>query len=108
MVVLGSDENVGIQRVDFRAPRFRVRFAVLTHRGGYGLIQERQFVILDVNDLELRVLAALQDIVRPLCDRGGFPSRPRAPDDDSNPQHSASFSFPTLAPINGLTDIMNA
>src|SRR5260370_41724810 len=87
MVVFGSDENVGVQRGNFLAPRLRVRLAVLMHRRWYRLIEERQLVILDVDNLKLRVLAVLQDIVHPLCDGRGFPSRSRTADDDSNFQH---------------------
>jgi hypothetical protein len=57
------------------------------HRRWYGLIKERQFVIVDVDNLKLRVVPAFQDIVHPLCDGRGFPSRSRTANDDSNFQH---------------------
>src|SRR5439155_24696151 len=62
----------------------RVRLAVLMHCRWHRLIEERQFVILDVDNLKLRVLAVFQDIVHPLCNGRGFPSRSRTADDDSN------------------------
>src|ERR1700752_1147576 len=92
MVVFGGDENVGVEGGDFLAPGVRVRLGVLVHRGWYGLIQERQLVILDVDDFKLRVLATFQDVVHPLCNGPGFSSRSRATDDDSNTQHFFSPS----------------
>src|SRR5882724_3260271 len=58
MVVFGGDENVGVERGNLFAPRLRVRLAVLMHRGWYRLIEERQLVIVDIDDLKFRVLAA--------------------------------------------------
>src|SRR5712691_9358225 len=84
MVVFGGDENESVERGNFLAPRVRVGLAVLMHRRWYGLIEERQFVIVDVDNLKLRVVPAFQDIVYPLCDGRGFPSRSRTADDDSN------------------------
>jgi len=66
------------------APSLRVRLAVLVHARGYGFIEERQLVVFDVDNLKVRVLPALQDIVHPLGDGYGFSSRPRTADDDSN------------------------
>src|SRR5580704_9361430 len=87
MVVLGGDENVGVERGNFLTPMVRVRLTVLMHRRGYRLIEERKFVILDIDNLKLRVLAAFQDIVQPRCDGRGFPSRSRTANNDSNLQH---------------------
>src|SRR5438874_7196843 len=61
------------------------------HCRWHRLIEERQFVILDVDNLKLRVLAVFQDIVHPLCNGRGFPSRSRTADDDSNFQHVPLF-----------------
>lgn len=69
MVVFGGDENVGVERGNFLAPSLRVGLAVLMHPRWYGLIEERELVILDVDNLKLRVFAAFQDVVHPLCDR---------------------------------------
>src|SRR6266478_3368268 len=79
MVVFGGDENVGVERGDFLAPSLRVRLAVLMHPRWYRLIEERQLVILDVDNLKFRVLAAFQDIVHPLRNGRGFSSRSRMP-----------------------------
>src|SRR6266436_8458501 len=87
MVVFGGDENVSVKRGNFIAPSVRVGLAVLMHRRWYWLIEERQLVVLDVDNLKLCVLAAFQDIVHPLCDGRGFTSRPGTADDDSNFQH---------------------
>src|SRR5712692_7862280 len=93
MVVFGGDENVGIERGNFLAPSLRVRLAVLMHPRWYGLIEERQLVILDVNNLKLCVLAVFLDIEHPLCNGRGFPSRSRTADDDSNFQHFPFYPF---------------
>src|SRR6266852_1204833 len=87
VVVFGGDENVGVERGNFLAPSLRVRPAVLMHRRWYWLIEERQLVILDVDNLKHCVLATFQDIVHPRCDRRGFPSRSRTANNDSNFQH---------------------
>src|SRR5438094_6010585 len=57
------------------------------HCRWHRLIEERQFVILDVYNLKLRVFTAFQDVVDPLCNGCGFPSWSRTTDDDSNFQH---------------------
>jgi hypothetical protein len=49
--------------------------------------EQRELVILDVDNLKIRVFVAFQDVVHPLCDGCGFPSRSRTADDDSNVQH---------------------
>src|SRR5882724_882265 len=87
MVVFGGDENISVKRSNFVTPAFRVRFSVLMHDGGHRLIEEWQFVILDVDNFKLRVVAAFQEVVHPLCDGRGFPSRSRTSNDDSNLQH---------------------
>src|SRR5690349_3684503 len=87
MVVFGGDENVGVEPGNFLAPSLRVGLAVLMHPGCYGLIEERELVILDVDNLKIRIFAAFQYVVHPLCDGCGFPSRSRTADDDSNFQH---------------------
>src|ERR1700719_2772908 len=92
MVVFGGDKNVGVEGGDFLAPSVRVCLGVLVHRGWHGLIEERQLVIFNVDDFKLRVLAAFQDVVHPLCNRPGFPSWSRAANDDSNFQHFLSPS----------------
>src|SRR6266481_5953714 len=87
MVVFGGDKNVGIERSNFLAPSFRMWVAVLMHDWWHGFIEERQLVILNVDNLKLRVLATLQDIEYPLCHGCGFPPRPRTTYDDPNVQH---------------------
>src|ERR1700735_5009121 len=87
MVVFRGDKNVGVERSNFLAPSLRVRFAVLFHYGRHRLIEERQLVILDIDHLELRILAAFQNVMCPFCDGGGFSSRSRTTGDDSNFQH---------------------
>jgi hypothetical protein len=57
------------------------------HDGGHRLIEEWQFVVLDIDNFKLRVFAAFQEIVHPLCDGCGFASRSRTADDDSNLDH---------------------
>src|ERR1700730_11812105 len=84
MVVFRGDKNVGVERSNCLAPSLRGRFAVLMHYGRHRLIEERQLVILDIDHLKLRILAAFQTVMCPFCDGGGFPSRSRTTDDDSN------------------------
>src|SRR4029077_2927990 len=87
MVVFGGDKNVSVERGNFLAPSFRMWVAVLMHYWWHGFIKERQLVVLNVDNLKLRVLATLQNIEYPLCHRRGFPPRPRTAYDDSNLQH---------------------
>src|SRR5260370_9119877 len=87
MVVFGGDENIGVKRSNFVAPALRMRFPVLMHYGGHRLIEEWQFVVLDVDNFKLRIVAAFQEVVHPLCDGRGLPSRSRTSNDDSNLQH---------------------
>jgi hypothetical protein len=54
------------------APSLRVRLAVLMHYERHRLIEERQLVILDIDHLKLRILAAFQNAVCPLCDSRTF------------------------------------
>src|ERR1700680_4845676 len=87
MVVFWGDENVGVECGNFLAPALCVGLAILMHYWGHRLIEKWQFVILDVYNFELRVVAAFQQVVHPLCDGRGFPSRSRTSNDDSNFQH---------------------
>src|SRR5260370_14544947 len=89
MVVFGGDENVGVERGNFFAPCLRVRFAVLMHYGRHRFIEQWQFVIFDIDNLKLGVIAAFQEVVNPLCNGRSFPAGPRTTDDDSNFQHLA-------------------
>jgi hypothetical protein len=57
------------------------------------LVEERQFVVLDIDNFKLRVVAVFQKFVHPLCDGRGLPSRSRTADDDSNLYHLL-FSVP--------------
>lgn len=62
MVVFRGDKNVCVERSNFLAPNLRVRFAVLMHYGGHRLIKEWQFVIVDVDNFKLRVVAVCQEL----------------------------------------------
>src|SRR5882672_11750807 len=93
MIVFGGYENISVKRSNFVTPALRVRFAVLMHYGGHRLIEERQFVILDVDNFKLRVVAAFQEVVCPLCDGRSFPPRSRTSNDDSNLQHFIPLPF---------------
>src|SRR5580704_9191032 len=87
MVVFGGDENVGVECGNFLAPSLRVRLAVLMHDWGYRFIEEWQFVVLDIDNFKLGVVAVFQKVVHPLCDSCSLPSRSRTADDDSNFYH---------------------
>src|SRR4029077_14470111 len=102
MVVFGGDKNVSVERGNFIAPSFRMWVAVLMHYWWHGFIKERQLVVLNVDNLKLRVLATLQNIEYPLCHRRGFPPRPRTAHDDSNLQH-VSLS-PSGAPVPSFSE----
>ena len=93
MVVFGGDENVGIECGNFLAPVLCVGLAVLVHDGRDRFIEKRQFVVLDIDNFKLRVVAGFQEVVHPLCDGRGFPSRSRTANDDSNLYHLL-FSVP--------------
>src|SRR5580693_3664745 len=87
MVVFGGDENVGVECGNFFAPPLCMGFAVLMHDWGYRFIEEWQFVVLDIDNFKLRVVAVFQKVVHPLCDSCSLPSRSRTADDDSNLYH---------------------
>jgi hypothetical protein len=78
MVVLGRDENVGIERTNFRGPRFGVRLTVLPHYWWYRLVEKRQVEILDVYEFELSVAALFRDFIDPLRYRAARASTPRS------------------------------
>src|ERR1700692_867959 len=103
MVVFGGDENVGVERGNFLAPSFRMWVAVLMHYRWHGFIEERQLVILNVDNLKLCVLAALQDIEHPLCHGRGFPPWSRTANDDSDFQHLPLSPFCARLPSLGKT-----
>src|SRR5216684_4472462 len=84
---------MSVERGNFLTPIICVRFAVLVRRRWHWLIKEWKFVILNVDNLKLCVLAAFQNIVNPLCHGRGFPSRSCTTYDDSNVQHVLLSSF---------------
>src|SRR5580700_2122188 len=57
------------------------------HHGGHGFIEEWQFVVLDIDNFKLRVIAVFQKVMHPLCNNRGLPSWSRTTDDDSNLYH---------------------
>src|SRR4029077_14858483 len=87
MVVLGRDENVGIESSDFRGPRFGVRLTVLPHYRWHRFVEKRQVKIFDVHEFELGVAALLCDFVNPFSHGLAVATRPRASNDDSNLDH---------------------
>jgi hypothetical protein len=54
---------------------------------GGRLIEEWQFVVLDIDKFKLRVIAVFQKVVHRLCDSRSLTSRSRTADDDSNLYH---------------------
>ena len=87
MIVLGRDENVGIERVDFGGPRFGVRLTVLPHYWRHRFVQEWQIKIFDVDEFEFSVAALLRDFVNPFSYGLAVATGPRASDDNGNLEH---------------------
>jgi len=84
---VSAESNVSelVRRVrQFSRPTLCVGLSVLMHDGGYRLIEEWQFVVLDIDNFKLRVVAVFQKVVYPLCDSRRLPSRSPTSDDDSN------------------------
>jgi len=50
MVVLGRDENVGIETADLSSPCFGVRLTLLPHYWRHRLVEKRQVEVFDVNE----------------------------------------------------------
>src|SRR5260370_21498016 len=65
MVVLGRDENVGIETANLSGPLFGVRLTVLAHYGRHRLVEKRQVEVFHVNELALGVGTLLCDFVNP-------------------------------------------
>src|SRR6266446_1362662 len=91
VVVLGRDENVGVETVDLSGPRFCMRLTVLTHDRWRRLVQKRQVEILDVHEFELGVAALLCDFVNPFSHGLAVATRPRASENDSDLYHVITF-----------------
>ena len=87
MVVLGRDENVGIETVDLGGPRFRVRLTVLPHYWWRRLVQKRQVEIFDVHEFELGVAALFRDLIDPFCYCFAISIRARASNNDCDLKH---------------------
>ena len=87
MVVLGRDENVGIENGDLSRSPFGVRLTVLPHYWWRRLVEQRQVEILDVHELELGVAALLRDLIDPLRYRFTVSTRSRASENDRNLYH---------------------
>src|SRR5258707_1219872 len=87
MVVLGRDENVGIETLDLGGPRFGVRLTVLSHYWWHRLVEQRQVKIFDVHELELSVAALRRNFINPFSYGLAVATRPRASDDDGNLEH---------------------
>src|SRR6266481_1150248 len=87
MVVLGRDENVGIETLDLGGPRFGVGLTVLPHYRWHRFVEKRQVKIFDVHELELGVAALLCDFVNPFSHGLAIATRPRASNDDGTLQH---------------------
>ena len=78
MVVLGRDENVGIENGDLSRPPFGVRLTVLPHYCWRRLVEQRQVEIFDVYEFEFGVAALFRDFIDPLRYRLAISTRARA------------------------------
>src|SRR6267378_2351857 len=101
MVVLGRDENVGIESSDLSGPPFGMRLAVLPHYWRHRLVEKRQVEIFDVHEFELGVAALFRDFIDPFRYRLTISIRARASENDCNLYHVISYlrlltSSPTM------------
>ena len=87
MIVLGRDENVGIETLDLGGPRFGMGLTVLPHYRWHRFVEKRQVKIFDVHELELGVAALLCDFVNPFSHGLAVATRPRASNDNGNLEH---------------------
>lgn len=98
MVVLGRDENVGIENGDLSGSCFGVRLTVLPHYWWRRLVQQRQVEIFDVHEFELGVAALLRDLIDPLRYRLAISTRARASENDCNLYHVISYLRVSILP----------
>jgi hypothetical protein len=68
VIVLRRDENETIERSDLRRPLFGVRLRILPQARRQRLVEQRQVVVFDVDELEFGVGALARDFVSPLGD----------------------------------------
>src|SRR4051812_9131157 len=87
MVVLGRDENVGIERADLGGPCFSVRLTVLPHHGRHWLVEKRQVEIFDIYEFELSVAALFRNSVDPFRYGLAVSTRAGASDNDRDLNH---------------------
>ena len=69
VVVLGRDDDEAVERGDLLGPALRVRLAYWPSDGGYRLVEVRQLVVEQVDQLELGVVALRGDLEDPAGDR---------------------------------------
>jgi hypothetical protein len=79
VVILGRDEHVRIERADLCSPRFGVCVAVLAHDRRHGLVEEREVVVRDIDQLKLGITALFREVVYPPGDSRIIAPRARAP-----------------------------
>src|SRR5206468_11584411 len=91
VIVLGRDENVTVEVVDLRGPRFCVRLAILSHGRRHRLVKEREVEIFDVHEFELSIAAFFRDFVDPLRYRLAISTRPCASENDCDLYHVMSY-----------------
>src|SRR5690606_25942441 len=80
VVVLGRDEDVAVERGDLLRPAPGVLLPVIAQRGRPGLVQQRQVIVPEVNQLEAGIAALAGD-------RFAEPPRAGAAEDDSDFDH---------------------
>ena len=87
MVVLGGDDDEPVERGDLVGPPLGVLVLVLAQRRRQRLVEVRQRVVAQVDQLELRVAAARGDVEHPLRDLLAVPVGAGAAEDDADPGH---------------------
>ena len=87
MIVLGGHEDERVEGFDLGRPCLRVIIRVLAEDRRDRLVEQREIVILDVDELELGIAARARDLVDPASHSLALPPRPRASDDDRNSKH---------------------
>lgn len=94
MVVLGGDENIGIEGIELGRPGFGVRLCILTQGGGIGSSRSgRLNALMSTSSYSASVrFFAICNLIDPLGDRFAVAARPRAPQDNGHFDHGSPSS----------------
>src|SRR6186997_2922797 len=91
MVVLGGDEDEPVEPADRRRPRPGVRVLVLAHVRWRGLVEVWEWVVDEVDELELGVGPLPSPVHDPVGDLFSSPAGSGAAQDDGDTCHDSSL-----------------